>query len=152
MLIKLPLIRRLLSVGLGSGVIKPAELALLTALGSGGQGRGWRSGGGGGVCWRGERLRLLRLRRAGGFVDPLPHVGSLDYRPPSQFPCHGDCLRRDSLTLFSTTLGSFITCAMVARNMELINREVYKFILQPTKATCQLELRVRRQCRGVLVG
>ena len=101
----------------GSGVIKPAELALLTALGSGGQGGGWRSGGGGGVCWRGERLRLLRLRRAGGFVDPLPHVGSLDYRPPSQFPCHGDCLRRDSLTLFSTTLGSFITCAMVARNI-----------------------------------
>ena len=25
--------------------------------------------------------------------------------------------------------------------MELINREVYKFILQPTKAKCQLELR-----------
>ena len=52
-------------VGLGSGVIKPAVLALLTALGSGGQGGGWRFGGGGGVCWRGERRRLLRLRRAG---------------------------------------------------------------------------------------
>ena len=46
-----------------------------------------------------------------------PHVGSLDYRPPSQFPCHGDCLRRDSPTLLSTTLGSFITHAMVARNI-----------------------------------
>ena len=52
-------------VGLGSGAIKPAVLALLTALGSGGQGGGWRFGGGGGVCWRGERRRLLRLRRAG---------------------------------------------------------------------------------------
>ena len=57
--------------GLGSGVIKPAELALLTALGSGGQGGGWRFGGGGGVCWRGERRRLLRLRRAGVSADPL---------------------------------------------------------------------------------
>ena len=55
----------------GSGVIKPAELALLTALGSGGQGGGWRFGGGGGVCWRGERPRLLRLRRAGVSADPL---------------------------------------------------------------------------------
>ena len=58
-------------VGSGSGVIKPAELALLTALGSGGQGGGWRFGGGGGVCWRGERRRLLRLRRAGVSADPL---------------------------------------------------------------------------------
>ena len=55
----------------GSGVIKPAELALLTALGSGGQGGGWRFGGGGGVCWQGERRRLLRLRRAGVSADPL---------------------------------------------------------------------------------
>ncbi len=61
------------------------------------------------VRWR--RRRVLAGRAAP--ASPLAE----GYRPPSQFPCHGDCLRRDSLTLFSTTLGSFITCAMVARNI-----------------------------------
>ena len=79
------------------------------------------------VAVRGWRRRVLAGRAAPaspfaegrGFCGPpLPHVSLLAPRPPSQFPCHGDCLRRDSPTLSSTTLGSFITRAMVARNIK----------------------------------
>ena len=71
------------------------------------------------LAGRGRAAPASPLAEGRGFCRPLSHVCSLASRPPSRFPCHGDCLRRDSPTPFSTTLGSFITRAMVARNIKL---------------------------------